>query len=301
MTSNLDVRSTLFDVKSHMSRNEMMPHRAEPVARRFLRVGLGGLWVLDGALQAQPRMPTHFISDVIEPALVGQPSWLVSAANPLVRLWIGHPVLSDQISIWLQIGIGLAILQGKSRFWFRAGVIASILWGFGIWIVGEAFGGLLVPGASLISGTPGAALVYVFGSALLLAPMHFWLATNPRFPFTSHGGRLASQVLDLIFIGGAALQVAPWEGGWGLGLAKIFERGGIAIHLPALFAPATWLGRVAAAHPIFVNSVVILLFTSLGMKLLLARLNDLLILVAARPSRRIPEFIIMNNAENTSA
>ena len=30
---------------------------AEPSARRFLRISLGILWIMDGLLQAQPKMP----------------------------------------------------------------------------------------------------------------------------------------------------------------------------------------------------------------------------------------------------
>src|SRR5579859_7095032 len=45
----------------------------EPPARRVLRIGFGLLWVLDGALQAQPRMPGGLTSQVIQPAAATSP------------------------------------------------------------------------------------------------------------------------------------------------------------------------------------------------------------------------------------
>src|SRR5674476_927786 len=49
----------------------------EPRARRFLRIGLGLLWLVDGLLQAQPAMPAGFVAHMLTPGITTSPGWLV--------------------------------------------------------------------------------------------------------------------------------------------------------------------------------------------------------------------------------
>ena len=49
---------------------------AEPAGRRLLRVGFGVLWILDGVLQAQPKMAGGLASQVIEPTAAASPAWV---------------------------------------------------------------------------------------------------------------------------------------------------------------------------------------------------------------------------------
>ena len=47
---------------------------AEPAGRRVLRIGFGLLWLFDGVLQAQPKMPADLPSQVIQPAACELPA-----------------------------------------------------------------------------------------------------------------------------------------------------------------------------------------------------------------------------------
>jgi hypothetical protein len=48
---------------------------AEPAGRAVLRIGFGLLWVLDGILQAQPKMAVGLPSQVIAQAAAGCCAW----------------------------------------------------------------------------------------------------------------------------------------------------------------------------------------------------------------------------------
>ncbi len=47
---------------------------AEPAWRRMLRIGFGILWIFDGILQAQPKMPAGLPAQVIEPTAATSPA-----------------------------------------------------------------------------------------------------------------------------------------------------------------------------------------------------------------------------------
>jgi len=129
-----------------------------PITRRGVQISLGALWILDGALQLQPAMLTErFARGVIAGASVGQPSpvrWLVSAAASVMS---AAPVAFDVCVGAIQILLGVALLVRKSA---RLGLGLSVLWSGGVWAFGEGFGGIFGPGATILSGAPGAALFY---------------------------------------------------------------------------------------------------------------------------------------------
>jgi hypothetical protein len=54
---------------------------AEPAGRQVLRIGFGLLWLLDGVLQAQPRMAAGLPSQVIEPTASSSPAWVQHLVN----------------------------------------------------------------------------------------------------------------------------------------------------------------------------------------------------------------------------
>ena len=133
----------------------------------FLRISFGYLWILDAFLQMQPGMNEYFASFVIGPnissgGITGQ------LAAYAFALWNLHPVAFDVVSSLIQLYIGtllLAFSRGRIYYWTQ---IVAILWGIAIWIFGEGFGGTLLPGATILTGFPGSALVYVFASIILL-------------------------------------------------------------------------------------------------------------------------------------
>jgi hypothetical protein len=68
------------------------PRAAEPAGRRVLRTGFGLLWVFDGVLQAQPRMPGGLPSQVIEPTAQSSPRWVQDLVNAGGTIWSDHPI-----------------------------------------------------------------------------------------------------------------------------------------------------------------------------------------------------------------
>ena len=129
------------------------------MTRRQLQIALGLLWLLDGALQAQPFMfTTGFATQVIAPAGQGQPE-LVAAPVRWVSTVIGaHPVPWNAAFAGIQLLIGAGLLVRRTA---RTALAASIAWGVGVWYFGEGLSGLLGGDASLSAGAPGSALLLV--------------------------------------------------------------------------------------------------------------------------------------------
>ena len=113
----------------------------EPPARRFLRIAFGLLWIVDGVLQAQPRMPAAFVNTTIEPGVLVGPGWFGALVGPLARAWTRHPVAADAATVWIQLGLGLLLLLGGRGLLARAALWGTVLWSLIVWVFGEAFGG----------------------------------------------------------------------------------------------------------------------------------------------------------------
>ncbi len=81
------------------------PVPAEPAARRLIRIGFGLLWVLDGVLQAQPKMAAGLPGQVIEPVAASSPHWVQQVVNRAGTTWSYHPVQAGAAAVWIQVGI----------------------------------------------------------------------------------------------------------------------------------------------------------------------------------------------------
>ena len=138
----------------------------------WLLKGLGALWLLDGLLQAQPLMITRFIGGFLAPLIQGQPFFLRDLIDAGIRVWGINPVIWNEFSTWIQIGIGLLLIMGRG-FWIRFGLWFSLAWGLVVWIGGEAMGSIF-SGGSWLGGSPGSVLLYMLLALLLLLPPAFW-------------------------------------------------------------------------------------------------------------------------------
>src|SRR5215468_2765989 len=63
---------------------------AEPAARAILRWSFGALWILDGILQAQPRMAGGLPSVVVQPAAAASPRWVQDVVSGGGTIWSFH-------------------------------------------------------------------------------------------------------------------------------------------------------------------------------------------------------------------
>jgi cytochrome oxidase Cu insertion factor (SCO1/SenC/PrrC family) len=224
----------------------------EPRARRFLRLAFGLLWVVDGLLQAQSKMPGSFVAEVLQPGISTGPSWFGDVVTPMARAWTRHPVAADVATVWVQLGLGLLILIGGRGALAKLALWGSIAWSLAVWFLGEAFGGLLAAGASWLTGAPGAALIYAATAALLLLPREWWMEGRAQ--------RLCRQLVSVWFLAGAGLQALPGERQWqASGLSEPFvSRAGISQPAAAV-QPILRLGALAARHPVAVNATIIAL------------------------------------------
>ena len=137
--------------------------------RRRLEVALGALWLLDGALQFQPYMFTReFFAGILGMANMGLPGPVSSADFHLAGFLVAHPAFWNSVFASLQVALGAGLLWPSTARVARA---LSIPWALGVWVVGEGFGGLFMGGTSLLTGAPGAALLYgVIAVALWPSP-----------------------------------------------------------------------------------------------------------------------------------
>lgn len=128
------------------------------VTARRLQVALGCLWLLDGALQLQPFMlGTGFAHEVLAPAAAGQPSLVAVPARWAADVIAAHPVAWDVPFATVQILLGAGMLLLRN---VRPVLAASVAWALGVWFFGEGLSGLPTGHASLLSGAPGAVLLY---------------------------------------------------------------------------------------------------------------------------------------------
>ncbi len=184
----------------------LVGNSGEAPARRLLRVGFGLLWILDGFLQAQPKMAAGLPSLVIQPTATDSPSWVQHVVNWGGTIWSYHPIQAGAASVWIQVGIGAWLLVSVHGPWSRLAGLAAVAWGLIVWVFGESFGGIFAPGLTFLFGAPGAVLFYAVAGALVALPEAVW--QGPRM------GRRLLRGMGLLFIGMAVLQAWPGRGFW---------------------------------------------------------------------------------------
>ena len=229
-----------------------VPIPAEPAGRRVLRIGFGLLWLFDGVLQAQPKMPAGLPSQVIEPAAASSPHWVQHVVNWGVTAWLHHPVQAAAATVWIQAGIGIWMLVAARGTWSRLGGLAGLGWGLAVWVFGESFGGIFAPGLSWLTGAPGAAGCYVAAGALVALPGRAW--QTPRL------GRAILAGLGMFLAGMAVLQAWPGRGFWpGTAGGRPDPLAGMARSMSAVPQPkflADWVagfGSFVTGHGFAVN------------------------------------------------
>ena len=236
---------------------------AEARGRRLLRIGFGLLWIFDGILQAQPKMAGGLASQVIEPIAASSPTWVQRLVNWGGTAWSYHPIQAGAASVWIQIGIGAWLIVASRGFWSRLAGVASVGWGLIVWMFGESFGGIFAPGLSLLTGAPGAVLLYAVAGALIALPEGAW--RGPRL------GRLLLAGLGLFFLGMALLQAWPGRGFWQgtldgkpgtlAGMVQSMSDTSQPHFLSSLLAS---FGSFAASNGFAVNLVVVIVLTAMG-------------------------------------
>jgi hypothetical protein len=130
------------------------------LSRKALQRVLGVLWLIDGLLQLQPQMFTmNMVNGVMKPMLDGQPGLIEPSLQFIVNQTTLHLIEVNLLIAIVQILLGLGFLLLSDR-WVKDLVIASIVWALIVWFGGEGMSMLLTGQASVLTGAPGAVLLY---------------------------------------------------------------------------------------------------------------------------------------------
>ena len=128
------------------------------MTRRGLQKTLGVLWLIDAVLQFQPYMFSgRLATDVLSPAAAGQASFVSAPVEQVVHLVSGHPAVFNGAFAAVQLAIGIGLLMRRAVV---PALLTSIVWALAVWYLGEGLGGLTGSNAALLTGAPGAALLY---------------------------------------------------------------------------------------------------------------------------------------------
>ena len=140
---------------------------ADPARRRrALQLCLASLWLLDGVLQVQVFMFGRGFARMVDAAARGNPAVIAGPVSWAGRLIGAHGALATCAIAAVEVLLGLGIAWRPT---VRLALAASIAWALGVWWLGEGLGGLLVAGASPVTGAPGAVILYA-ALALVLWP-----------------------------------------------------------------------------------------------------------------------------------
>jgi hypothetical protein len=199
-----------------------VPHSVR-ITRRHLQIALGLIWLLDGGLQFQPFMlRTSFGREVIAPLAAGQPHFVAGPVQWAANVIAAHPVAWDVPFATVQVLIGLGLLVPRTA---KLALAASLPWALGVWYFGEGLSGLASGHTSLLTGAPGAVVLY---GVLALAA---WPGRDPAHEAPAGWLPYAWAVL---WVGAAVFQALPGQN-TGSALAGTIVGG------------PGWLGRVDAS------------------------------------------------------
>lgn len=251
------------------------------ISNTTLRRVLGGLWLLDGLLQLQPRMFTaDLISSVMTPALQAQPAPLAAGLAWIIQVTASHLVLVNLLIALVQVSIGACLLIG---YRVDVALLASVVWSLVVWYAGEGLGMLLTGQASVLTGAPGAVLLYA-ALALTLLPRRTlirlasvvipnWLPREWRESDASVLTREGLRwVLAAFWLGACALQLQPawWRPGQ---IARAIQ----AVQSPGTSSgmlvdpPLRWLAVATGGIEVPLNFTLVLACLALGIGLATTR------------------------------
>jgi hypothetical protein len=171
------------------------------LSRKALQRVLGLLWLIDGLLQLQPRMFTgDMINGVMRPMLQGQPGLIEPSLQFIVNQTTIHLVEVNLLIAIVQILLGLGFLLLPDR-WIKDLVIASIVWALIVWYGGEGMSMLLTGTSSILSGAPGAVLLYPLLGLAIYPRKRSREGSNDSAAKTRDDGLLSRKVLRWVLAG----------------------------------------------------------------------------------------------------
>ncbi len=135
------------------------------INQRTLQVALGLLWVIDGILKFQPKLfNPGLVSTVIRPMAAGQPTLLSSSIGHMANFLSHEAAMWDVLFGLIEVAIGVGIFFRRS---LKPALVASFVWGIGIYVFGEGLGMVLTGDTSPLVGAPGAVCFYLLLGLML--------------------------------------------------------------------------------------------------------------------------------------
>lgn len=189
----------------------MVIDKAKNIKPRHLRIAFGILWICDGLLQLQPYMfqkgSDGFLGPISQNTM-GPPTLLTDLIRIVITQMVAHQILATISIALIQILIGILLLSSRTA---KFGLILSSLWAIGIWVVGEGVGQLIFPQASMLTGAPGAAIIYsILGIALwprdtLNGERHY----KDKVSKWLDNGIIVRMIWTIVWCGTALLELEP--------------------------------------------------------------------------------------------
>jgi hypothetical protein len=174
------------------------------ISRRIIQAVLGFIWFIDGLLQLKPQMFTKvFVEQVILPMAQGGPAWIAQSVTWAAHIVEPHIGIYNIIFAAIQLLIGLGLMFNIK---VKTTLVISFIWTIIVWWFGEGFGMLLTGQVLLVTGAPGAVLLYGF------IGWSIWPSEGNETQLRAvslRGMSVARWSLGLLWILGAILQVQP--------------------------------------------------------------------------------------------
>ncbi len=250
------------------------------LSRKALQRVLGLLWLIDGLLQLQPQMfSMNMVNGIMKPMLQGQPSLVEPSLQFVVTQTTLHLIEVNLLIAFIQILLGLGFLFLSDR-WIIDLVLVSIVWSFVVWFAGEGMSMLFTGTSSILSGAPGAVLLYP------LLGLAVWPRKQSKAPTkgtTSKAGgdgllsrQLLRWLLSAFWFFAALLQLQPywWQSGnISQSIGAMVGQGGLNTVLvdPVL----TQLANASTNIEVPLNIALIVVFLALGIGLAVAKEQQL--------------------------
>jgi hypothetical protein len=170
------------------------------ISRRSIQTLLGVIWFIDGLFQLKPQMFTRgFIQQVILPTGEGEPHFVAAIVNWGASLTSPHIAMWNTVFALIQILLGLAFMLNLR---IKATIVASLIWSLAVWVFGEGFGQLFTGQTLLLTGAPGAVVIYAL-LGIVVWP-HKGDATDG---WSRRGRRFAQLSMAGIFLLGSVLHL----------------------------------------------------------------------------------------------
>jgi len=240
------------------------------LSERRLRRILGVIWVVDGLLQLQPHMfGMNMINGIMGPMINSQPGLIARNLAWITSVTQQNLFFVNVLVASVQISIGVLLVTG---YWVRQAIVGSALWALVVWYGGEGMSMLLTGQGGILTGAPGAVLLYpLIGFAVYPREAPAEPLTPEHYP-TLLSRRALTAVLGCLWMFLGLLQLQPY---W-------WQQGQIAQTMRSMTGNGGWDGvlvdpslngmaSVVAHSEILVNSILAAVCFTIGLALLLFR------------------------------